>query len=47
MYSELLAKFQLLVGLHQTYLNAGPFSRWGEKEKEAIRNNFTYHSTKI
>jgi Fic family protein len=44
---ELLAKFHLLVGLHQTYVNAGSFSNWGEKEKEAIRNNFTYHSTKI
>jgi Fic family protein len=47
MDSELLVKFQLLIGLHHTYLNAGAFSRWGEKEKEAIRNNFTYHSTKI
>ena len=44
---ELLGKFRLLVELHQNYLNTGSFSRWGEKEKEVIRNNFTYHSTKI
>jgi|GEM_PF-3163323 len=44
---ELLARFQLLVELHQVYLAAGTFSRWDEKEKEAIRNNLTYHSTKI
>ncbi|MBT1710299.1 hypothetical protein KK062_18780 [Fulvivirgaceae bacterium PWU5] len=47
MDTELLAKFQLLVRLHKTYLNAFSFSHWGEKEKEAIRSNFTYHSTKI
>jgi Fic family protein len=44
---ELPGKFRLFVGLHQNYVNTGSFSRWGEKEKEAIKNNFTYHSTKI
>lgn len=47
MEEHLANRFQLLVELHNAYLDKGSLSVWGDAEKESIKNNFTYHTNKI
>lgn len=47
MEADISQKIEKLIRLHQTYLSVGSFNIWSDQEKETIKNNFTYHSSKI